>query len=456
MKHKWLYKIFVAVFIAVSLIPSVGMLVFGSDGAAANEILTSRPQLFRRDGSFNLEVLSETADYIADHFAFRQKFVTGWSRLNAGLFHSSVEEQVILGENGWLYYAQTLNDYMGEGLTDVQLGYVARNLALMQEYAESHGARMVFTVAPNKNSLYPENMPHSIPQGHESANAARLPALLAGYGVRYADLFTAFCGEEVLYYQTDSHWNAKGAALAADTILNALDRENAYFDEPFSGTEDHFGDLYEMLYPAGKQTEPNPLYARGFTFVCESDPNGGNAITIHTENPNGSGRLLCWRDSFGIALYPYLAESFEQATFSRASVYDLTQIAERGADTVIVELVERNLRQLYENAAIFPAPKRELGDALSTGEALPLARKENIGSDGALTRISGQLLCSQVDVGSEIYLLADGMYYETCVVSSDSEDTLCFTACLPTENANVQAVIALRDGELIRFLSDFS
>ena len=107
-----------------------------------------------------------------------------------------------------------------------------------------------------------------------------------------------------------------------------------------------FGDLYQMLYPTGKGRETELVYGPGFTYTTASDPRGGNAITIRTSSESGSGRLYCRRDSFGIALYPYLAEAFESAEFSRSSDWSVESFTGLGADTVILEIVERNIPTL--------------------------------------------------------------------------------------------------------------
>ena len=55
------------------------------------------------------------------------------------------------------------------------------------------------------------------------------------------------------------------------------------------------------------------------------------------------GSLYCRRDSFGIALYPFLADSFQQAEFSRSADYSVAAFSELDADVVILEIVERNI-----------------------------------------------------------------------------------------------------------------
>ena len=344
-----LWVVLIVLFLVLSLLPWLGMYLFGESKASANEILASKPVLVDRDGRLNTRVLNDTSDYIADRFAFRQKLVTVWSALNAKLFHSSAEEQVVLGTQGWLYYEPTIDDYIGRSMSAEELEHAAAYLASLQRAAESRGARFVFTIAPNKNSLYAENMPSYIPANHGGSNAECLKPYLEEYSVNYIDLFSVFEGnEEVLYYRTDSHWTDRGAALAADALLGAMAVESNFFSGPFSTGGGHRGDLYEMLYPAGKELEESEEYEKGFSYTLSGDPKGGNALKIVSSNEGKEAVLLCWRDSFGISLYPYLAESFGEASFLRSGSYDMTMIDKTGADVVLIELVERNLPTLAE------------------------------------------------------------------------------------------------------------
>ena len=341
--------VWIVLFLAFCLVPSLGMLFAEETKPSANEILSSKPQLVIKNGKWNKSFLNDISDYIADRFAFRKPLVNAWAELNAKLFRSSAEEQIVLGTDGWLYYASTLDDYMGRAMSDEDLELAASYLAFLQQEAKSRGAEFCFTIAPNKNSLYGGNMPSYIPEDHAASNAERLKPYLERYGVNYVDLFEVFAGEgECLYYRTDSHWNDRGAALAADTLLRALGKDASYYSGTFRAGDPHRGDLYEMLYPTGAERERSEAYAPGFSYTLSGDPNGGNAMKIRSENLGKSGTLLCWRDSFGISLYPYLADSFENALFLRSASYDLDEIEKSGADTVLIELVERNLSQLAD------------------------------------------------------------------------------------------------------------
>ena len=433
--------IFISIFIVLCLIPSVGMLIFGEAQPAANEVLAGRPSVTTRSGELNLSFLSDVSDYIADRFAFRQELATAWAGVNAKLLGTSVEEQVILGSDGWLYFSDTLPDYMGQGMSDTELRYLANDLALMQEYIVSQGKHFIFTIAPNKNSIYSEHMPEYIENRHSESNAARVGAYLDAAGVNYLDLLNILGNEENLYYKTDTHWNSRGAALAADGLLNMLDRGGDYSTASFAVSEEHRGDLYEMLYPAGRATETATVYGGEFSYVCESDPNGGNAITIKTSCAGGSGGLMCWRDSFGIALYPYLAQSFVAATFSRSSDYNLT-LAD-SADTVIIELVERNLSNILSREPTFPAPVRELSATANVGTIAVDYDEAKSGVMSGYVRVSGELGADMLDPGGHVYIAAGDTAYEAYVCVSSGSDSLRFFAWIPAGNAAHQVITTL-------------
>jgi Transglutaminase-like enzymes, putative cysteine proteases len=220
-------------------------------------------------------------------------------------------------------------------------------------------------------------MPAYIPDNHENSNAEKLKPYLEKFGVNYADLFEVFDDSTILYYAADSHWTSAGAAKGIDTILSAAEIDSNYSSGPFSIEGIHIGDLYNMLYPAAKGTEGEVVHSDTFSFECLNNPNNGNAITIETSNPKAKGGLFCWRDSFGIEMYPYLAQSFNKATFSRDSKYDLSKI-EDGTNLVILEIVERNLPNLLEPSIISEKSTEEISDINNVDNSTLMADAESL------------------------------------------------------------------------------
>ncbi len=361
--RKAIQWIFTAVMLAMCLTMSLGMLLAGEAPAGANEQLAPAPQLQNSQGAYNLQVLEDGADWFADRFFPRQQLISADHYLTAALFGQSGAEDVICGSDGWLYYAPTLADFCGtEPLTEREQFCIVRNVTLMAQECARTGRQFVFCVAPNKNSIYPQYMPDYGVTAERPAGAVILEAL-AQEGVTCADLFAAFDGQdEILYFAHDTHWNSKGAALGADAILSAFHMESSYFSGDFSENESHSGDLYEMLYPAFADDETNPVYGGTLDFAYTGGATKPDSVTLRTAG-GGEKSLLAYRDSFGSLLYPYLAARFGEACFSRSATYDLTQ----PGDCVLVEIVERNLRNLMRYVPLMPAPECALDLPQSSG-----------------------------------------------------------------------------------------
>ena len=429
---------FIAVFLLLCLAPPAGMLVFGPAQAGANEILAAKPEPVNGDGGVNMEYLSQLAGYVSDRFWLRQELITLGRGLQSAVFSSSGEDSVILGRDGWLFYASTLGDYTGVGgLTQRELFAASRNLYLMNEYCRSMGVEFLFTAAPNKNSLYGAYMPATgrVAGTHD---AQRLYELLSAWDVPHLDLFAVFSAEaEPLYFAHDSHWTSRGAALAADHINAAFGMDSGYYSGGFS-PEGHSGDLYQMLYPAGQDGEQDLVYTPAIQISYGSG--GGtrpDSVTINTTG-SGEGVLLAYRDSFGNNLYPYLADSFAAARFSRSTTYDLTLLRELQADCLLIELVERNLGYLLDYTPVLPCPERELPLPERRSGTLPVT--VGSGSAGGLTLCQGALP-PEIDDDSPVYLVCGGRTFEALLGRRG------FSAYLP-EGSQPQLVLLYIQGEL--------
>ena len=430
---------FAALFLALCMLPTAGMLFAPTEEAVGNEHLAVMPALREEDGSWNTAYGSQLSTWLADHIAFRHQLITLHARLCGGLFGTLPGQEVVLGSDGWLYYADTLPDYQGVGLlSDRQCYAAARVLALMQEYCRQQGAQFLFTVAPNKNSLYPEAMPLRYRPAAVPGNAERIAARLEEMGVGYLDLFALLGGEEErLYFRTDSHWNALGAALAGDALSAALGKgEERFYGQPYTLAPTHKGDLYEMVYPAGDLVELDASFDRGFDFVYPQGFRTVEDITIRTRDAAESGSLLMFRDSFGNNLYPFLAERYGAACFSRAMPYNLSYIQREQADTVVVEIVERNLRWLVERPCILPAPLREDAAPDSWQRDGTMGAEASAAPAGQLEgylEVSGVIRCDGMDVTSPVYLrTAEGRVYEA-LPAGEGENP--FTLYLPEGTA---------------------
>ena len=423
MKKKFGNLLFCVLFALICVLPLAGMMMFGPSKAGANEVLANKPVLIKKDGTVNVDYLADLSDYVRDRFGFRQELITANAQLTAAVFDESATEKVILGEDGWLYYADTLADYEGTSLmSDRQIRNAARTLYLMEEYAKNRGISFAFAAVPNKNTLYPEYMPYE--KGTEITNLERFYMALDAENVTYCDLLTVLSAQsEPVYYKTDSHWDGFGSALAHDALLQTLGREAALSEETFADAP-HRGDLTDMLYPASADTEMGPALARERSFAYKGSVRGPDDMTIRTTSETGTGSLLMFRDSFGNMLHADLAESFAAACFSRAMPYDLSLLEKEQADTLIVEIVERNLVWLAQKAPVMEAPMRELEIPTETAAGRATWEADDSKRENC-KKYTGTIRCEDMDPASLIYVVLDGVIYEaTPAGESDSSFAL--------------------------------
>ena len=241
------YILFVGAIATICILP-VAVMPWQTEKTVGNEQLASFPELRKEDGSCNTSILNEFSDYFADHFGFRHEMITLNDQLTGTMLKTLDSSSVLLGKDDWLFYKSTLADYTGAELFTARQSYAAaRVLRLMQEYCEQNDFAFCFTIAPNKNSLYGNQMPtHYV--AASVRNAQLLKQQMEQQNVRYVDLFkTLSDSKEQLYYRQDSHWNMRGAQLAAQTLLKELKGAEVEFDSRINGkTSLHTGDLYEM------------------------------------------------------------------------------------------------------------------------------------------------------------------------------------------------------------------
>lgn len=237
------------------------------------------------------------------------------------------------------------------------------------------------------------------------------------------NLIDAFSSSsKTMYHRGDSHWNNEGAAFAGSLLLDAAGIDHTdYVETDFEVREDFQGDLYKMLYPAGNRTEKEFYYKDGFIYSYKQEITSTFDPFIQTENGRRSGSLLMYRDSFGNALLPFMAEEFAAGTFSRAVPYPVERDLEAcKPDLVIVERAERFLPELGKNPPVMECPcvlpkweyTKEETDTSFVCERY-----------GEYWKISGNLDAAFLEADSRIYLqAADTRVWEAFPVTVEGEN----------------------------------
>lgn len=445
--------IFIIVYMAVCLLPLAFMWTSKDTSDSEKRELSEFPA-FIVDGKINSNFSTQFDTWISEHMGFRTLLVNANAAIKANIFGESAESTIVLGKDGWLFYAATIDDYCNvQTLSDRNVQNIATTLKMMQTYCEEKGMDFVFTVAPNKNTLYGDNMPSRYIQLDADGNLEALVKELEKARVNYADLVKAFNAEgRVLYQNRDSHWTYEGGMLAYRTIVGRLKSpKNTFEGLTFTAKNDWNADLVDMIFPGAADDDLQMYPNIEYTFSTKKKVTSDEVLTIDSTSANGSGNLLMFRDSFGNTTWRYFAEAFEKAEFSRVLPYRLNNAEKLGADTVILEIVERNLPNLAVKAPVMEAPKAEgkmLPCTLVKDTASVLAQKEEYGFLHIYGEIDEALIADGYIVYLEVKTVSgagDGIYtafpvFEQELLESDIIKDNGFSAYLALEEAQVQSV----------------
>lgn len=356
---------FVALCMLLCIIPSVGMIFNPTTQAIGNEQMTALPEIKTEDGAFNVHYFTELGSYFETHFAYRPQVITADATIQASVFNVSNLDSVIVGSDGYLYYSSSVNDYLGKDtLNNRQINSVIHNLSIVQDYTNSCNVDFLFTIAPNKNTLYPDYMPYYYKQKVSGThNRDLFNKSVQNSDLNYLNLFDVFENKnEVLYFKRDSHWNNKGALLAYNSIMDTTGKSyDDYSTASVSRRKDFVGDLSLMLYPTSDSAEYNYYYGTEDRYSYVTDTKSVEDAIITTKCTDATGSLYMYRDSFGNALLPFFATAYEDATFTKAFPMMLeNDLQLYSPDIFIMELCERNLNWLILRPPVLSSPTLSL------------------------------------------------------------------------------------------------
>lgn len=404
MKKNIGYLCYIILFFMICSLPFIATFFHKEYENTENKILSDFPDLME-EGKFNINILSQLSDYFADHFTGRQELVTANALLTAKIFKVSSEDIIVVGNEGWLYYKASINDYSAlNTASDRGVYNMAKTISLMEEYVEKHNKKFIFVIAPNKNSLYPQYMPYYYVKNLEDNNLSHLEPILDEYNINYVNLKELFLDqEEILYHKGDSHWNNKGAILVQEAILNNANKEyDSFLKKEYVLAEDFEGDLDTILYPLARNKEKEFDYSKSFSYTYLGDVKDTSDFIIETENIKKEGSLLMFRDSFGNSLLPFMAEEYKTAYFTKAVPYHVDYVLEKEVDTCVLEIVERNLNTFQKLAPVMEGPSRLLEEEpiLCDTPEVTYIQEEY---DGYI-KVSGMVDARYTDDNSNIYI----------------------------------------------------
>ena len=289
-----------------------------------------------------------------------------------GLSMSPVAE-AILGNDGWLFYPGPAHDRVldrhvrgSDPFSAEELDLWADRLLARTQRFRSIGAKYVFVIAPDKESIYPEHLPAWVGRKVAPTRLDQLMAhLKSSPDVTVVDLRPSLIAEKnaaTLYYKTDTHWTARGAYAAYREMMRVLapgfpaiatKAWETFKPMPIERQGTDIAGMIGLVVPPEADFEPghNPCTEHRPIPIPIPDALESKLTTpAYATRCDAPGNVdtVIFHDSFGVALNPYLAESFRSsANFSAtAGPTDLAGygVPERLKANLVVEImVERAL-----------------------------------------------------------------------------------------------------------------
>ena len=334
-------KVFVSVFAAILLALSLTNIFLPKKTFSDNEnrVLQTFPTLSGKtlkDGTFTRDF----ASYIADHFLWRDGFVSIKTMADLALCKT---------DSGGIMKAR--DGYLIELFPPDDTPYFEENIAAAAEFVRQTAALGVDTrtlIVPTSAWFLRDKTPRFTPLADEGAMMDVLRDRVPGF-VDVEDALGAHPDEQ-LFYRTDHHWTYLGAYYAYAEYAKARGLNPASLEE--TGVREVYPTFFGTTYSRfglfnGKNADavyaPDASFLPGMTVTHENGETqdsiyrpdkaegkdkyqyflGGNEGLITVETDAGTGRsLLLVKDSFANAFLPYIAREFDRITIVDMRYYN--------------------------------------------------------------------------------------------------------------------------------------
>ena len=367
-------KLLVTLFVLVISLP-LAATVAGRDGADSREENRELAKFPRLDGSWESmrSFPAGAAAWFEDHFAFRSTLVR-WSA-ESRLFGLDVTPTptVIKGRNGWFFYGEddSVEDYTRvDPFTPEALANWRHALERARDWLRTQKVAYVFTVAPDKHVIYPDEMPESLTPVNDRSRTDQLFHALEGSGVAAVDVRPALIrakAENRVYQKTDTHWNDLGALAAYQEIIAAVRAQVPSVPAAWSRDDFEVTPLdVDGLDLAGMMGLKRVLRETDLVLVPRRprqarvvDPAGAAPTDeeghLVTEIAGSTlPRAVVFRDSFMSRVAPFLSEHFSRVVYLWQNDFDAEAVRKERPAVVIQEIVGRHLYAFVPSPELVP------------------------------------------------------------------------------------------------------
>lgn len=362
-RSQWKNRATVALFLGILLAPSVASLTgLGKVDISEKRRLASLPAPPNNLEQWRQYPRSFDA-YFRDHFGLREFLIQCNHRVSHRVF-GKVGTSVIAGHDGWLFYTArgVVGNYRGvDPFTEDSLKRWKSVYDQQGADVAERGGLLVWVVAPEKFSVYPEFAPSSLQRVGDSNRLDELLHFLrdAG-GSNLVDLRGPLREAKRIgsvYPKTDNHWNDWGATVGATAIQESLRdrfpsiRVLTASDYAVSEVELEGGNLAQLMSLSSDSRETVPVVSlyepparvEPPAWVARLPERVRSRVEVFESRAKTGPVAFVLHDSMGLNIRPQLAYGFRRAVFLDSRAWRTEGFEEERPDIVIRLFVERRL-----------------------------------------------------------------------------------------------------------------
>ena len=322
-----------------------------------NRSIAAKPKLTIE----NYDTFSEEyEEYYNENIPYRNQLITLNNYIDYFLFDQSSNRKVIIGKDGWLFYCNdddfnALEQSLGYWkYSDEQLKMIEENLKTTKTVLESQGIEFVLFIAPNKETVYLDELPDY----YKAVDANTSTDQLINYLKNNVDIRIVYPRDKMeeimnthtdvlLYQKLDTHWNHAGAYVGAASLIEELGGKMPSLEEVcLEPVYSSVGDLANMLNITIKNGNLDYNISDSKVKTAECLKGDFNTEFVFYMPAGDTRRLFVRRDSFSSLMMPFVASEFENSLFMHYMSFSQRQIFDYDADIFVLETAERYLPSL--------------------------------------------------------------------------------------------------------------
>lgn len=293
-----------------------------------------------------------------DHFGCRKCLVQWDHKLKWQLFKDRTTRQVLMGKDNWLYTTefQMIDHYTGQlQFTPEQLHDWQVLLEKRRDWLAHRGIAYLFVVTPDKQSVYPEELPDWVTKIRPQTKLDQFIAYMREHStVRVLDLREVVRNAKQIsptYLKTDTHWNLFGGFVAYQELVRTLAQEvPALKLEPVPLSTHYMtnwlqpgGDLAKILGLGMVESNAYFVFPKPgiLTFTTKMSAPDRPKDPKYTINPQAKGSIVIFQDSFALSWVQFLGFNFNEVTYLWQYDLDPVWLEREKPDVVVSEMNER-------------------------------------------------------------------------------------------------------------------